>query len=236
MLIFQTVLLILYKKEPFQQNLILTKHIYLFSGLGADERIFQKLDFSGYFVSFIRWEVPMKKESIEHYAARLINQITTDRPILIGLSFGGLIAIEIAKQIETEKVILISSARTKKEIPTFYRLGGKLRLQKLLPLQLLKGKNLFSDWVFRDASDSEKQLLKSIFSDTNSTFLKWAIDKAVSWKNETCLKNITHIHGTSDRIFPIRLVTCDVKVENGGHLLTLKNAEEISGILKTILS
>jgi pimeloyl-ACP methyl ester carboxylesterase len=214
----------------------LTKHIYIFSGLGADERIFQKLDFSGFSTSFIQWEVPLKKESIEHYAARLLNQITSERPILIGLSFGGLIAIEIAKQIETEKVILIASAKTKNEIPSIYRRGGKLRLQKLLPIQLLKGENLFSAWVFRDASVSEKLLLKSIFIGTNGTFLKWAIDKAVSWENETRLKNITHIHGTADRIFPIRFVTCDVKIENGGHLLTLKNADEISDILRTIIS
>jgi pimeloyl-ACP methyl ester carboxylesterase len=214
----------------------LTKHIYIFSGLGADERIFQKLDFSGFSTSFIQWEVPLKKESIEHYASRLLIQVTKTRPILIGLSFGGLIAIEIAKQIETDKVILIASAKTKNEIPSIYRRGGKLRLQKLLPIQLLKGENLFSAWVFRDASVSEKQLLKSIFIDTNGTFLKWAIDKAVSWENETRLKNITHIHGTADRIFPIRFVSCDVKIENGGHLLTLKNADEISDILRTIIS
>jgi pimeloyl-ACP methyl ester carboxylesterase len=214
----------------------LTKHIYILSGLGADERIFQKLDFSGFNISFIRWEVPAKKETIEQYASRLLIQITNTRPILIGLSFGGLIAIEIAKQIETEKVILIASAKTKEEIPALYRKGGKLKLQKLLPIQLLKGNNPFSAWVFRDASDSEKQLLKSIFSETNDIFLKWAIDTAVSWENETCLKNITHIHGTSDRIFPIRFVNCDVKIENGGHLLTLKHAAEISDILRTLIS
>jgi pimeloyl-ACP methyl ester carboxylesterase len=214
----------------------LTKHIYIFSGLGGDERIFQRLKLSGFSHSFIRWEVPLGKETIEHYASRLLIQVKISRPILIGLSFGGLIAIEIAKQIETGKVIIISSVKTKKEIPTIYRRGGKLRLHKLLPIQLLRGNNLFSDWVFRDTSESDKQLLKSIFLDTNNTFLRWAIDSAVRWENETCLNNLTHIHGTADRIFPIRFVTCDVKVDNGGHLLTLKNADEISDILKTILS
>ena len=107
------------------------KNVYIFSGLGADERIFQRLDLSGFSTIFIKWEVPFKNETIENYASRLIRQITEPRPILLGLSFGGLISVEIAKQIETEKVILIASAQTREEIPLYYRLAGKLKLHKL---------------------------------------------------------------------------------------------------------
>jgi pimeloyl-ACP methyl ester carboxylesterase len=97
----------------------LTKELYIFSGLGADERVFQQLDFSGFSTTFIKWIVPQDTETIENYATRLLDQITTTKPTLIGLSFGGLIAVEVAKQIDTEKVILIASAKTKNEIP-FY--------------------------------------------------------------------------------------------------------------------
>ena len=90
--------------------------LYILSGLGADEKVFQRLDFSGVSVTFIKWLPSQAEESIGDYASRLLPQITTPHPILLGLSFGGMVAIEIAKQIDTEKVILISSAKTKNEI------------------------------------------------------------------------------------------------------------------------
>jgi pimeloyl-ACP methyl ester carboxylesterase len=211
------------------------KNVYIFSGLGADERVFQQLDFSAYATTFIRWEVPQKWENIENYTTRLLPQIASIRPTLIGLSFGGLIAIEIAKQIETEQVILLASIKSKNEIPFYYRWGGKLMLHKLLPTHLLKGRNLFSNLVLRNSSNADRLLLESIFAGTNPIFMRWAIDKAVRWKNQKQLENIRHIHGTADHIFPFRYVSCDIKIKDGGHLLTLKNADEISRILSTII-
>ncbi len=216
-------------------TIVLTKPIYIFSGLGADERIFHRLDLSGFSTRFIQWEIPLKRETIENYARRLMNQITTDRPILVGLSFGGLIAIEIAKQIETEKIILIASAKTRNEIPSFYRGGGKLKIHKLLPTHFLKEKNVLTNFISRGSSDSDRQLMKSIFAGTNPVFLRWAIDQVVNWSNETIPENTTHIHGTKDRILPFRQVACDIKIEDGGHLLTLKNADEISLIMRKII-
>ena len=53
------------------------KHIYLFSGLGAADRIFKHLDFSGFHMMFVQWVVPFANESIEAYAQRLTQHITT---------------------------------------------------------------------------------------------------------------------------------------------------------------
>lgn len=208
------------------------KHLYIFSGLGADERVFQKLDFSGFKTVCVKWIVPQDNESIEHYSSRLIEQIATAKPTLIGLSFGGLIAIEVAKQIETEKVILLSSAKTQNEIPFYYRFAGQLRLHKILPLRLLKDSNFITNWFFGAHSTFDKKLLKQILIDTDPTFLKWAIDKVVRWTNKTLPKNIIHIHGTSDRILPLRFVSCDVEIENGGHLMTLNKSDELNMILR----
>jgi len=210
----------------------LNKEIYIFSGLGADERVFQRLDLSGYSVSFIKWQTPFNNESIENYSTRLLDQINSNRPILIGLSFGGLIAIEIAKQIDTEKVILISSAKRRSEIPFYYRLAGKLQLHKLLPTAFLKHSNFITNWFFGITSKSDKDLLREILIDTDEKFLRWAIDKAVNWTNKTGLRNVVHIHGTSDRILPLKYVSCDFKIRDGGHLMVLEKADQVSEILR----
>ena len=140
----------------------MTQEIYIISGLGADERVFQKLDFSGFKTTFIKWIVPLDNETIENYATRLLDQITTIKPTIIGLSFGGIVAVEIAKQIDTEKVILIASAKTKNEIPFYYRLAGQMRLHRFLPTSLLKKSNFITNWFFGTNSTFDKQLLKQI--------------------------------------------------------------------------
>lgn len=210
----------------------MTTKLYIFSGLGADERVFERLDFSGFSTTFISWLDPHDSDTIEHYATRLLDQITTAKPTLIGLSFGGLIAVEVAKQIDTKKVILIASAKTKIEIPFYYRFVGQIGLHKLLPLRLLKSSNLITNWFFGTTSMVDRQLLKQILIETDPSFLKWAIDKVVRWKNQTQTKNIFHIHGTTDRILPWCFIKCNATIINGGHLMSLNKADELNMILR----
>ncbi|WKW46668.1 alpha/beta hydrolase [Myroides sp. JBRI-B21084] len=207
------------------------KEIYIFSGLGADESVFQKLDFSGFETTFIKWIIPNENETIENYTSRILKQIKTTKPILIGLSFGGIIAVEVAKQIETEKVIIIASAKTKNEIPFYFRFAGQLGLHKLIPTQILKSANFITNWFFGTNSKFEEQLLKEILINTNPTFLKWAIDKIVKWDNLIQPKDILHIHGTNDKILPLYFVNCNLKIKKGGHLMTLNKSVEINKIL-----
>lgn len=223
--------------QPEKRNALfkLEKELYIFSGLGADERVFQKLEFKDYKTTFIKWIPPFDSENIEQYAKRLIAQIPSKKPTLLGLSFGGLIAIEVAKQIEIEKIILIASAKTKNEIPIYYRLAGKLKLHKILPTKLLKKANFISYWIFGIKSNFDKQLLKQILLDTDKDFLKWAIDKVVNWENETILEQIFHIHGTADRILPYCFVSSDLSVKNGGHFMTLNKSDELNKILNAHL-
>ncbi len=210
------------------------KQVYIFSGLGADERVFQKLDLSGYSVIHVKWIEPLKNETLQQYAQRLLAQIQTPKPILIGLSFGGIVAVEVAKQIETEKVILISSAKTKREIPFYFRIVGRLRLHRLLPTSFLKSANYINNWFFGVSSSFDKYLLKQILIDTDPIFLKWAIDKVVVWKNRTHPQNLFQIHGTSDRILPLCFVECNVTILKGGHFMILNRAEELNEILKKL--
>jgi pimeloyl-ACP methyl ester carboxylesterase len=213
----------------------LKKEVFVFSGLGADKRVFQNNDFSPYSVTYINWIIPKNNDSIEEYASKLIQQIKSTKPTLIGLSFGGIMAVEVAKQIETEKVILLASAKSKFEIPFYFRLIGAFYLHRLLPTSLLKSVNIFTYWFFGAKSIFEKELLKQILIDTNPVFLKWAIDKIARWKNANSIKNLYHIHGTSDYILPLSFVKADCVIQGGGHLMTLNKAKEIDSVLLELI-
>ena len=184
----------------------MTDKCYLLSGLGADGTVFQYLDFEGVEVEYMEWLSPLPKETLPAYAKRMTQKITTPHPILVGLSFGGMVAMEIAKQIPVKKVILISSAKERKELPWFYRFSAKLKLQKILPYTLIKRTNGFTYWLFGATSAHEKALLKEIFRKTPTTFLKWAINAILTWKNTEISTHILHIHGDKDRILPYKNV------------------------------
>ncbi len=211
------------------------KQIYILSGLGADERVFQQLDFGEHQVTFIQWIEPLKGESIAAYARRLLEQVKHENPVLLGLSFGGMMAIELSKLIPCEQLILLSSAKTRQEIPFYFRWIGKLRLYKLVPVSLLKWPNRFSDWIFGAKTPLERRLLKIILEETSANYLRWSIHQVLNWENRHIPDKITHIHGTKDYILPIRFVRCNIRVQDGRHFMVLSRAGEISEILRSLL-
>lgn len=213
------------------------KHIYLISGLGSDERVFRYLDLDAYTVHYIQWIPPYRKESLAAYAARLINQITTPDPILIGLSMGGMIAVEIGKLISTEKIILISSAKTAAELPVYFGFFGKLRLHRYLPDFLLLRPNKIFYNLFGVYNKREKVILRDVLRDTDPKFARWAMDAILEWGNSETRGKVIHIHGTNDKIIPIRNIDqVDYIIREAGHSMVFQRAEEITAILKNIIS
>lgn len=210
--------------------------IYCISGLGADRRVFQKLKFAGYQPIHIEWLEPKPRETITDYVKRLITQIKSEQPIIMGLSFGGIIAVEIAKQIPTEKVILISSTKNQQEIPFYFKVFRWLPIYRLLPASLLLWLGQFiTGWFFSLETIDERLLFKAILEDTSPRFVKWAIHQVVIWKNELVPDNLYHIHGERDRIFPARFVAEDFTISQGGHFMVMNRASYISNLIKKIV-
>jgi pimeloyl-ACP methyl ester carboxylesterase len=211
------------------------KNIYLFSGLGADYRAFQFLDLSPHNLIHIEWIKPEKKESLELYAKSLAKQITHNNPILIGLSFGGMIAIEVAKYVAPEKTILISSFKSKEEIPLAFRFTGLLGLHKIMSPKFLQKPNKVLYWLFGTTNEKEEALLNVIIQDTDPEFMQWAIDKVIHWSNTVAPKNLTHIHGTDDRILPHHKMHNITTIPGGGHFMIVNKAKEVNKIIQEIL-
>src|SRR4051812_3682090 len=97
-------------------------NVYLFPGLGSDERLFEKIKLdSNYKVIPIMYHVPARKATMTEYAIELIKQIdTTQKYIFIGVSIGGMLCVELAGILAPEKVAIISSAKCRSELPFRY--------------------------------------------------------------------------------------------------------------------
>jgi len=57
----------------------------------------------------------------------------------------------------------------------------------------------------------------------------------MTWKNANKAEDIIHIHGTSDKIFPIRPIKNCIKITKGGHFMIVNKSEEISRIIMSCI-
>lgn len=208
------------------------KHVYFISGLGADERVFAQIDFGNNPTHYIPWKKPSKEESIEEYAGRMAQEIQHDNPVLVGLSFGGMLSIEIAKFRAVSKVILISSIKTRYEKPWYMKAAASLRLNHLLPLRPFPFLDSIENKRLGARTERQKELYREYRRNLDLEYSDWAIDKILNWENEWTPSALIHIHARDDKIFPIEPIHADYVIDDGGHMLIMNHPQRVSTILQ----
>lgn len=182
------------------------------------------------------WLLPLKNETIEQYAKRMSENIPEEKPILIGLSFGGMMSIEIAKHLPTEKVILISSVKSYKEMPGWMKMAGRLKLNKLVPMRPYKFFEPIQNYNLGATTPEEKEMARTFRQNVSQQYLDWAISQVLNWKNDWQPSSLYHIHGNADKLFPVKKVKAGYVVNDAGHLMIMNKAKEVSHYLNTILA
>ncbi len=203
--------------------------IYAISGLGADKRVFDYLILKND-LKPLDWIKPLKNEKLEKYAKRFAENYKLNEKkdfILLGVSFGGLIATEISKLYKPQMTILISSAETKNEIRRIGLLIGKIGIMKFIPKRAFDPPRKIAHYLF---GTDKKELLNSILDDTNLDFVKWAVNELINWKNITKLENVIKISGDKDKLLPSK-DDKTIIIEGGGHFMIVDKANEISKII-----
>jgi pimeloyl-ACP methyl ester carboxylesterase len=210
-------------------------NVYIISGLGADHRAFQYLHWPPQVNTiFLDWLQPERGETLPAYAQRMSKRIDHSTPfILIGLSFGGMLATEIATRLQPQKTILISSISSRKELPLYLKWGGKLRLHKIMPAQAGHKGNFVSYWFM--GLQKDKQLLKEVLTSKSKSFSRWAVDAIIHWSRKEPPPGLIRIHGNKDKVLPMKKITPDHIVEGGGHLMIASHAATVSAIVGKII-
>jgi pimeloyl-ACP methyl ester carboxylesterase len=215
---------------PFDPPLI------LFSGMGADERVFRPQIEAFPNIVVPRWPAPRPDDTLCAYAQRLGKQVDPGRPCFVGgASFGGMIAIEVARHLPNVLgCFLIGSVRSPRELPARLRLlRPAARLARFVPFQLLppvtrRGVALLG----RFSSPATRGFLNQV-SDADAAFLRWASHAVVTWEAPPAVAEfpIHQIHGDRDRILPWKRTKPDVLVRGAGHVLTLSHPREVNDFL-----
>ncbi len=206
---------------------------YFLSGLGADKRIFSRLALPETLkVKHLKWIPNLKDESLGNYARRISGQIDVSESFqLVGVSFGGIVATELAKFLKPEQVVIISSVATRRQLPAYFGVMAYWLRSPFFSKSALKTANPLSYWLFGAASGQTRLFFREVLEQSDGNFLKWAVVRIADWDNIIRAENLYHIHGTHDKIFPIELVKPDYVVKNGEHLMVYDKHREISDVL-----
>lgn len=193
-------------------------------GLAAGPSIFEniKLPEEQFEMYFLEWFLPIENESIESYALRMTQKITHDNPVLIGVSFGGVLVQEMAKIIKTDKVIIISSLKTNKEFPSRFKIARNTKAYKLIPTQLLADIEKLVKYAFGDNIVAKRlKLYEKYLSVRDKHYLDWAIETILCWNQKEINEAVIHIHGDADEVFPIKHIRKCIVVIGGTHIMIL---------------
>lgn len=212
------------------------KRVYFIAGIAADERVFTHIRLpEGVDMVHLNWIDPLKNESLPDYALRLSERIDHSEPFaLVGLSFGGMLATEIAKRCQPVQTVLISSIPLSAHLPKYYRAAAAIRLHKVIPIGVLK-MLARSKRLFTTETGNDKKLLWQIIDDSDTKFIRWAIGAILSWKNEVLPSPLMHIHGTRDEVLPLRLTSPTHVIPKGGHLLVMTVSGKVNNLLAEVV-
>ncbi len=211
--------------------------VYFMPGMAAHSSIFEYIDLpkDKFECHYLEWSIPFKEQSLPDYALKMCGEITHKNPVLVGVSFGGILVQEMAKIISVSKIILISSVKLTSELPKRMLFARYTSAHKLLPTGLVNNMELLGKYAFGETVTKRLDLYKKYLSIRDTVYIDWCIDKMVNWKQNEYPKNLVHIQGDKDSVFPIDNITNCIKVKNGTHTMIIHRAKWFNEHLPTII-
>ena len=161
--------------------------VYLMPGLAAGPEIFEhiRLPEDLFEVVHLEWMIPTSGMSLSEYAQEMARQVQHPDPVLIGVSFGGMLVQEMAAFLNPSRVIIISSIKCQKEMPRRLLLARYTKLHKLLPTSMLDNVEVLARYAFGDPVKKRLKLYERYLAVRDKRYLDWAIDQIVHWKRDT---------------------------------------------------
>lgn len=206
-------------------------------GLAASPRIFEyiKLPAEEFEVHYLDWFLPDPKMSLSDYARVLAAEITEPDPILVGVSFGGMVIQEMAQFLKPRKLIIISSIKCREEMPRRLLVARYTYLHKLLPTGVIHNLEVLTRFAFGDVVRKRLKLYERYLGIRDKGYLDWALDVIVNWNREIPVEGLVHIHGDQDVVFPMTHIGPCITVKGGTHTMIIHRYKWFNEKLPTII-
>lgn len=210
--------------------------LYFIPGLAANKSIFRNLRLQDYKCVYLEWEDPLPGEDIAAFAKRFSRHIDDSEPfVLIGSSLGGIMSVEMSQYIDPQLIILVSSAMNKKELPRFFVIFRILPLYRILPFSWIRRLIKVIRKLAGKLDAKENELVLEMLNKSSPKFFRWASHQVLFWKRKDEHPKVVHIHGTKDRLFPIKRIKDPIPIEGGNHFMVMYEGKKISGVILNLL-
>ena len=206
-------------------------------GLAASSAIFERISLPSteFEMVLLEWEIPLDNETLANYAKRIAGKIKHKNPVLIGVSFGGILVQEMSKWIEARKVIIISSVKSNAEFPRRMKIAKTTKAYKLIPMNLLLNIESLAKFSFGDKITQRLKLYEKFLSVRDKRYLDWAIEQVILWDRTVIDEKVIHIHGDADEVFPIKYIKKCIVVKGGTHIMILNKFRWLNENLPKII-
>ncbi|WP_091608921.1 alpha/beta hydrolase [Maribacter dokdonensis] len=212
-------------------------HLYCMPGMAASSSIFEylKLPKETFVVHLLEWDIPTKGISFTDYAKKMSEKVKEDNVVLLGVSLGGLLVQEMVKYIQVKKVIIVSSVKSRFELPKRMLFARYTSIHKLLPTGLVNNVELVAKYAFGESVTKRLSLYERYLSVRDKGYIDWCIHELVNWPQEVPCDNLVHIHGEKDTVFPMSNIAHCIPVKNGTHTMIIHRAKWFNENLPTII-
>ena len=210
------------------------KRLILLPGLGADARLFEPQREAIPGLEVPTWLPHRDGESLPDYARRMVDSIDPREPYYLGgTSFGGMVALEMARHLNPTAIFLIASCRSGQAIAPHLRYF--VRFSNVLPERVFEpdqGATPLFIGKFGRLSITQKRFFETMLVDASPSFVRWGIAAITEWDGAGELGvPIHHIHGSADDLILLGSVQPDRVVAGGGHLLNVTHADEVNAFI-----
>ena len=206
-------------------------------GLAANTTIFERIQLPDtlFEMVFLEWQIPLNGESLSEYAQRIAQKILHPNPVLVGVSFGGILVQEMANFIEVRKVIIISSVKSNMEFPKRMKVARTFKAYKLFPTTWLTNVEKLIKIIFGTTADRHIKLYQKFLSVRDKRYLDWALKQVLLWNRTEVDPKVVHIHGDADAVFPIQYIKNCIVVKGGTHIMILSKFKWLNENLPRII-
>ena len=208
---------------------------YFIGGIASDERIFKHQMVAVENAVYLPFPKHDKQDTMETYVQKFIPFIDTTKAFnLVGNSMGGIMVMELIKHVQPQKVVLISSVKCRNEMPFILTHMKYTNAHKLLPgkgfIGFIQFGSLFKNEILK--VPGMRRLAVSMAKSNDPDFLYWCVNAIIKWNGkEDYRKDIIHIHGTKDEMFPYRNIKNAIPVQGGSHSMLLIQHKEVNQLL-----
>lgn len=166
----------------------------------------------------------------------MADRIDAQGPVfLVGVSFGGMLAVEIAHHRPVAGTMLISTAKGRPEFRQIFRWPWMGKLFRRVPRLFWVPPAWFLDWLFSPLSPEEKTLIREILKDTDPAFVRWAMEAIVRWDRKEWEVPMLHIHGQKDLLLPYQRIKTTHLVPEAGHFLVHSHPDYLYDLLQQMI-